>query len=61
VSRLKDTVVEGNSAFLAELFPSAAARDLVDDSFVKKAVLAVGGLKAFNLPDAFTREEVIVT
>jgi NitT/TauT family transport system substrate-binding protein len=60
VRRLKDTVVEGDRAFLAALDPAAAARDLVDDRFVRKAVSAVGGLEAFGLPPAFTREEVVV-
>ena len=60
VRRLKGTLIEGDRAFLAELDPAFAARDLVDDSFVRRAVAKVGGLPAFGLPDGFTREEVIV-
>ena len=60
VRRLKVTLIEGNHAFLKDLDPTTAARDLVDESFVKKAVLASGGLKAFGLPDDFTRQELIV-
>jgi NitT/TauT family transport system substrate-binding protein len=60
VRRLKTTMIDGDHAFLNELDPAAAARDLVDDSFVKAAILAAGGLKAFGLPDTFEREELIV-
>jgi NitT/TauT family transport system substrate-binding protein len=60
VRRLKATLIDGDHAFLDDLDPAAAARDLVDDSFVKAAILAAGGLKAFGLPDAFEREELIV-
>ncbi|GBD46823.1 ABC transporter substrate-binding protein [Methylopila sp. Yamaguchi] len=59
VRRLKDTAIEGDNRFLAELDPAFAARDLVDDSFVKKAVLKTGGLQAFGLPEGFTRTETI--
>jgi NitT/TauT family transport system substrate-binding protein len=58
VRRLKTALIEGDHAFLSDLDPAAAA--LVDDSFVKKAILAAGGLKAFGLPDDFARQEVIV-
>jgi NitT/TauT family transport system substrate-binding protein len=59
VRRLKTTLIEGNHAFLNDLDPVTAARELVDDGFVKKAILAAGGLKAFGLPDDFARQEVI--
>ena len=59
VRRLKDTVTEGDRSFLAALDPAAAARDLVDDRFVKAAVAAAGGMLAFGLPEGFTRTEVI--
>lgn len=59
VRRLKDTLVEGDRAFLAQLDPAAAARELVDDSFVKKAIIAAGGLAAFGLPNDFSRQEVV--
>lgn len=59
VRRLKDTLVEGDRAFLAQLDPAAAARELVDDTFVKKAIIAAGGLAAFGLPNDFSRQEVV--
>jgi NitT/TauT family transport system substrate-binding protein len=60
VRRLKDTLIEGDRGFLTALDPAAAARELVDDSFVKAAVTAAGGLAAFGLPNSFTRTEVVV-
>lgn len=59
IRRLKDTLVEGDRGFLDALDPIAAGRELVDDSFVRKAIIASGGMAAFGLPDAFTRAEVI--
>jgi len=41
-------LIEGDHGFLNDLDPASAARELVDDSFVKKAILAAGGLKAFR-------------
>lgn len=60
VRRLKTTLIEGDHAFLDNLDPAAAARELVDDRFVKTSILAAGGLKAFGVPDDFTRKELIV-
>lgn len=60
VKLLKNTQVEGDNRFLASLDPAFVARDLVDDRFVRKAIAAVGGLKAFGLPEKFTRSETIV-
>ncbi|MGI6853739.1 ABC transporter substrate-binding protein [Mesorhizobium sp. 1B3] len=59
VKLLKETHVEGDRAFLDALDPAFAAQDLVDDSFVKKAIGSVGGLQAFGLGEAFTRTETI--
>lgn len=59
VKRLKSTLIEGNSSFLADLDPAATARDLVDDRFVRTAIETVGGLKAFGAPDSFERVEEI--
>ncbi|WP_045834550.1 ABC transporter substrate-binding protein [Hyphomicrobium sp. 99] len=58
---LKKTQIEGDRSFLDNLDPAFAAKDLVDDSFVKTAINANGGLAAFGLPDGFERKEVIVT
>ena len=59
VRRLKQTEVDGDKAFLASLDPAFAAQDLVDDRFVKKAIVAAGGFKAFDLPGGFARQELI--
>ncbi|WP_420963530.1 ABC transporter substrate-binding protein [Brucella sp. IR073] len=59
VKLLKETHVEGDRAFLDALDPAYAARDLVDDRFVRKAVTEAGGLQAFGLDGSFTRLEVI--
>jgi len=60
VKLLKATQVEGDNKFLANLDPAFVARDLVDDRFVKKSIAALGGLKAFGLPEKYTRSETIV-
>lgn len=60
VRRLKETLIEGDRAFLDALDPAFAAQDLVDDRFVKKALEASGGLAAFGLPEVYSRSEVIV-
>jgi NitT/TauT family transport system substrate-binding protein len=61
VKLLKTTLIEGDKGFLDTLDPAFAAKDLVDDSFVRKAVTASGGLAAFALPESFERQEVIVS
>ncbi|XGV97715.1 MAG: ABC transporter substrate-binding protein [Leptolyngbya sp. BL-A-14] len=60
VRLLKETQVEGDTAFLKALDPKQVATDLVDDSFVKTALQQVGGLQAFGLRDNFSRAETIV-
>lgn len=60
VKFLKATQVEGDNKFLASLDPAFVARDLVDDRFVRKSIAALGGLKAFGLPEQYTRSETIV-
>ncbi|OLF53683.1 ABC transporter substrate-binding protein [Pseudomonas chlororaphis] len=57
VKRLKDTLIEGDQGFLANLDPQHTARDLVDDRFVRNAIAAVGGLQAFGLAEGFERSE----
>lgn len=59
IAQLKQTRVEGERGFLDSLDPAFAARDLVDDSFVRRALEQVGGLGAFGLPEGWTRQEVI--
>lgn len=59
VRQLKQTQVEGERGFLDTLDPAFAAGDLVDDSFVRRAVADLGGLSAFGLADSWTRKEVL--
>ncbi len=59
VELLKDTLVEGKRDFLAQLDPTFAAQDLVDDRFVKKAIANVGGMGVFDQPEGFSRSEII--
>ena len=59
VKLLKSTQVEGDNRFLSRLDPAFVARDLVDDRFVKQSIAALGGMKAFGLPESFTRSESI--
>ncbi|RTY00823.1 twin-arginine translocation signal domain-containing protein [Pseudomonas sp. C 49-2] len=59
VRRLKDTLIEGDKKFLADLDPGFVAKDLVDDRFVRNAIEAVGGMKTFGLPDGYERHEEI--
>jgi NitT/TauT family transport system substrate-binding protein len=59
---LSQTLVEGDHNFLKTLDPGFAARDLVDDSFVKNAIAQVGGLGKFgeiNIASPWEREEII--
>ena len=59
IRQLKETRVEGERAFLDTLDPAFAASDLVDDSFVRRAVEGLGGLPVFGLTNSWTREEVL--
>ncbi|WP_263147347.1 ABC transporter substrate-binding protein [Pseudomonas sp. RIT-PI-AD] len=59
VRSLKDTLIEGDRGFLANLDPRQTAADLVDDRFVKNSLAALGGLPAFGYPDSFERREEI--
>lgn len=59
IALLRETVVEGDNAFLHTLDPAFAARDLVDDRFVRRAIADAGGMQAFAQPESFSREETI--
>jgi len=59
VEKLKSTVIEADRGFLAELDPKHAARDLVDDRYVKRAIESMGGLTRFGVADSYTRMETI--
>jgi len=59
VTRLGNTLVEGDNAFLKTLDPAFAAQDLVDDRFAKRAIGLVGGPEKFGQPRDYTRQEVV--
>ncbi|MBU0991050.1 MAG: ABC transporter substrate-binding protein [Proteobacteria bacterium] len=62
INEMGQTRMEGDTRFLKTLDPDFAVTDLVNDSFVKKAILSAGGPSFFdNLSTAnpWEREEVI--
>ncbi|TCM61161.1 NitT/TauT family transport system substrate-binding protein [Acinetobacter calcoaceticus] len=59
IKRMRHTQVEGKTGFLNQLDPTQAAKALVDERFVKQAILKLGGMQAFGLADSFQRQEVI--
>ena len=62
VKLLKQTRVEGDSSFLANLEPEQVASELFDFHFVRRAADNIGGLKVFegiNPADPYVRTEVI--
>ncbi len=59
IRKLKTTLVSGRNEFLQDLDPAFVAGDLVDDRFVKKAIIDMGGMSAFGLPESFARQETI--
>jgi len=61
VELLKETYVEGDTAFLQSLDPAFVARDLVDERFARQAIENLGGLTAFGASDGYQRQEVIET
>ncbi|MCK5312307.1 MAG: ABC transporter substrate-binding protein [Desulfobacteraceae bacterium] len=54
IKQMKETVVEGNIEFLDKINPFAATEELVDDSFVLKAIDEIDGIEK-PLP----REEIV--
>ncbi len=62
VDQMKKTRVEGDTAFLTSLDSGLATRELVDDSFVRKALDEMGGIHTFcdcNIDTPFSREEIV--
>ena len=60
--QLRETLVQGNNAFLHQMKADFVVKDLVSYSFVKKAVKEIGGAAAFtdmNIQSPWEREEVI--
>ncbi len=60
VKMLQQTHLEGENGFLKTLDPAFAARDLVDDRFVKQAVQNPQVREFFRLPENLQRQEQIV-
>lgn len=60
VRLLKETAVEGDTAFLQQLDPAQAHAALVNDQFARAAITAAGGPAKFGLPDSLSRTERIV-
>ncbi|MCG8615684.1 MAG: ABC transporter substrate-binding protein [Desulfobacterales bacterium] len=62
VDQMKQTLVEGNTDFLAGLDSGRATAELVDDTFVRKALDDMGGIHKFcdcDTDKPFIREEVV--
>ncbi|PKM37302.1 MAG: ABC transporter substrate-binding protein [Gammaproteobacteria bacterium HGW-Gammaproteobacteria-10] len=59
VELLKQTYVEGDSAFLNDLDPAFVAGDLVDDRWVRNAIEKAGGLSSFGIEGGYRRQEIL--
>jgi NitT/TauT family transport system substrate-binding protein len=62
VEQMKKTRVEGNTDFLTSLDAGLATRELVDDTFVRKAMDEMGGIHNFcdcSIETPFSREEIV--
>lgn len=62
VTAMQRTVMEGNNSFLERLDPDFVSRDIVEESFVRRAIDSIGGLSQFdevNLDHPWDRQEVI--
>ncbi len=56
---LKTTLIGDESTFLNQFEPQYIAQDLVDSSFVTKAINQVGGPQAFGLNQTLSRTEIL--
>ncbi|ACY97033.1 ABC transporter substrate-binding protein [Thermomonospora curvata] len=59
IAAMRQTRVDGDTAFLDGLDPAAVHRDLVDDRFVRRALDRLGGPQTFDLPASLTRTEEV--
>ncbi len=62
IDQMKQTRVEGDTRFLQALDTGTAADQLVDDSFVSRAIDEMGGMGRFcscDMTKPYTREEVV--
>ena len=60
IARLKNTYLPNDTAFLNQLNPAQAASDLVDDTFVRRAIIQHSAQQLFDIPEDWTRKEEIV-
>ena len=60
VRAVRATKVEGDASFLEALDPAFVAKDLVDDRFVRRAIVAAGGPQLFDLPADYARREQVI-
>jgi len=58
-TRLQQTTVDGDRAFLDALDPASVHAELVDESLVRSAIDTVGGPEVFGQAEDLTRSEVI--
>ncbi|MCX9192371.1 ABC transporter substrate-binding protein [Carbonactinospora thermoautotrophica] len=59
VEAMRETAVDGDTGFLADIDPETVHRELVDDRFVLRALAGLGGPGAFGLPDSLNRVEEV--
>ncbi|MBP0030322.1 ABC transporter substrate-binding protein [Roseofilum sp. Guam] len=59
VEQLKKTLIQDNISFLEQLSADFVVEDLVDDSFVKQALMKVGGPQVFGLSLDLSRTEEV--
>jgi len=63
IQEMQNTRMEGNVDFLKQIHVESAIRHLVDDTFVKKAILSAGGMKQFSdaidSQNPWHREEIV--
>jgi len=63
IQEMKHTKMEGNVQFLNSIQMNSAITSLVDDTFAKKAIQNVGGLKQFShtidISNPWRREEIV--
>ncbi len=62
IQEMQHTLMEGDASFLKGLSPGLAAKELVDDTYVKNSISLMGGLEKFgctNIEHPWEREEII--
>lgn len=59
ITLLKKTHIAGVNTFLDSLDPKEVARDLVDPTFVKRALVKQDAFAHFKLPPSLSRQEII--